>query len=282
MNEAQQRHPEDFWINFLLGQHWLMAQPARPQLAAGYLRAAIAVRPSSDQAYRMLGNALNGTGDVDAAIVAFRRAIALNPNSHTAMDFARAFAPRDGLKEARDAWEKRLEYDPRNPNDWYGYAQLCLFLGNEDAYRRARKALLDRFGEISDDWILAERTSLACLLLPVSGDELQRAVELADRAVAAGEKSSEPGNPYLRFVKGLADYRAGRLLQATPLLREAAERLPQRRAATGSGHGPVSIGLTKGSSQIDGEGRPGVQLESVPPVIPAGPGRGVDQPHTSP
>ena len=230
LNEAQQRHPEDFWINYLLGQYWIKAQPARPQLAAGYFRAAIAVRPSSDQGYRMLGNALRDTGDVDGAIVAFRRAIALNPNSPTATDFARVLAPRDGLNEARDAWEKRLEYDPRNPNDWYGYAQLCLFLGNEDAYRRARNELLDRFGETSDDWILAERTSLACLLLPVSGDELRRAVELADRAVAAGEKSSEPGNPYLRFVKGLAEYRAGRPMQAIPLLQEAAERLPQRAA----------------------------------------------------
>ncbi len=228
LNEAQQRHPEDFWINYLLGQYWIKAEPSRPQLAAGYFRAAIAVRPSSDQGYRMLGNALRGTGDVDAAIVAFRRAIALNPDSPTATDFARLIAPRDGLKEARDAWEKRLEYDPRDPNDWYGYAQLCLFLGNEDAYRRARKSLLDRFGETSDDWVLAERTSLACLLSPVSGDELQLAVDLADRAVAAGEKSSEPGNPYLRFVKGLAEYRAGRPLRAIPSLQEAAERLPQR------------------------------------------------------
>ena len=228
LNEAQQRHPEDFWINYLLGQYWIKAEPARPQLAAGYFRAAIAVRPSSDQGYRMLGNALGATGDVDAAIVAYRRAIALNPNSPTVQEFARVITPRDGLTEARDAWEKRLEYDPRNPSDWYGYAQLCLFLGNEDAYRRARKALLDRFGDTSDDWILAERTSLCCLLLPVSGDELRRAALLADRAVAAGDKSSEPGNPYLRFVKGLAEYRAGRPLQAIPLLQEAAERLPQR------------------------------------------------------
>ena len=38
LNEAQQRHPEDFWINYLLGQYWIKAEPARPQLAAGYLR----------------------------------------------------------------------------------------------------------------------------------------------------------------------------------------------------------------------------------------------------
>jgi tetratricopeptide (TPR) repeat protein len=132
------------------------------------------------------------------------------------------------LEEARAAWEKILARDPPKHEAWYGYAQLCMFLGNEDAYRRARKALLKRFGDTTNDWVLAERTSLACLLLGDSGDELDGAIRLADLAVAAGERSSEPGNPYLRFVKGLALYRDGRPKEAIPLLEEAAKRLNER------------------------------------------------------
>jgi tetratricopeptide (TPR) repeat protein len=87
--------------------------------------------------------------------------------------------------------------------------------------------MLRRFGE-SDDWIVAERTSLASLLLADSPDGLRSAAELADRAVAAAAKSSEPDNGYVQFVKGLSEYRLDRLDQAVPLLREAAQKIPSR------------------------------------------------------
>src|SRR5262249_16902399 len=87
-------------------------------------------------------------------------------------------------------------------------------------------------GETADDWIVAERTSLACMLLPASGDELRRAVALADLAVAAGGKSSTTDNPYLQFVEGLAEYRQGRHQQAIPLRYESARQLPNRAGPT--------------------------------------------------
>src|SRR5262249_39079504 len=195
---AQERHPDDFWINYLFGHFW---DQERPQQAVGYFRAAVALRPTSDQAHAMLGRALLDTGDAEEAVAAFRTAVALNPNCAVGRDRARALAPRGGLVEARAAWEKSLERDPPDHHAWHAYAELCLFLGNEEAYRRARKALLDRFGETDDDWIIAERTSLSCMLLPVSGDELRRAVALVDLAVAAAPKSSTPDNPYLQFVQ---------------------------------------------------------------------------------
>jgi serine/threonine-protein kinase len=215
---AQQRHPEDFWINFQLGY---LFQRKLPQEAAVYFRVAVAIRPESAQAYTALGRVLFATGEPTGAITAFRTAAALNPRS------TRILVTRGGLEEARAAWEKVLDGDPPDYNSWYGYAQLCLFLGKEEAYRQARKALLDRFGE-SDDWVVGERSALACLLLPASGDELRRAVGLAERAVAAAQKSSRPGNPYVRFVKGLAEYRQGHPEQAIPWLEQSASSLPNR------------------------------------------------------
>jgi serine/threonine-protein kinase len=225
LREAQQRHPDDFWINFLLGKFW---EEDYPQAAVGYFRVAVAIRPTSDQAYIMLGRALRNAGDAEGAVAAFRRSLVLNPNYPVARDLAWALAPRGHPEEARAAWETLLEHDPPQHDEWYGYAPFCLFVGNAEAYRRARKELLDRFGDTANDWIVAERTSLACLLLSDSGDELRRAVKLADLAVAAGERSTEPGNRYLRFVKGLALYRNGRPGEAIPLLREAAEKLNDR------------------------------------------------------
>jgi serine/threonine-protein kinase len=225
LRETQERHPEDFWINYLLGKFWVQA---RAPEAVGYCRAAVAIRPNSDQAYALLGKALRGVGDSDGASVAFRKALALNPKCAVGKDLANSAGGRGGLEEARVAWEHLVNRDPPHHDAWYGYAELCLYLENPEAYRLTRERLLDRFGETANDWITAERTSQACLLLPATGNELRRAAELADKAVALAAKSREPGNPYVRFVQGLAEYRRGRHEQAVPWLQDSAESLPHR------------------------------------------------------
>ena len=167
---AQQRHPDEFWLNYHMG-YTLLAE--HPQEAVGYFRAAVASRPESSQAHIMLGRALHDAGDTDGAIAAFRKAIPLTSNRAGARDLARALAPRGGLEEARALWGKLLEASPPDYDPWDGYAQLCAFLGNEEAYRWARKALLARPRDSTDHWAMAERDGLACLLLPASGEELR-------------------------------------------------------------------------------------------------------------
>ncbi len=123
LRAVQQRHPEDFWINYYLGSILL---GERPQEAVGYFRAAVASRPDSSQAHVMLGRALHDVGDTDAAIAAFRKAIPLSSfNGAGARDLARVLAPKGGLEEARAIWEKRLETSAADYDPWDGYAQLC-------------------------------------------------------------------------------------------------------------------------------------------------------------
>jgi serine/threonine-protein kinase len=178
LRAAQQRYPDDFWLNYLLGHFW---EKECPQVAAGYFRAAVAIRPRSDEAYTVLGRALRDTGDTDGAIAAFRKALALNPTYAVAKDLARLLAPSGRLEEVCEVWKKILERDPSDPESWYGYPQLCLYLGKEEEYRRVRKVLLEGVRGTTDDWRVAERISLACLLRPVGEEELRRAVVLADR-----------------------------------------------------------------------------------------------------
>jgi serine/threonine-protein kinase len=224
LRSAQQRHPADFWINYLLG-HYL--EEERPLEAVGYIRAAIAIRPDSDQAYTLLNRALRAAGDASGSADALHQAVALNPTRSNIEDLARLMASQGELEEVHDLWAKVLAHNPPNHDTWYGYAQLCLFLGKEDEYRNTRDAMLSRF-EFTDDWITAERTSLASLLLPLSGTGLTRVAAVADRAVADARKSSEPDNGYVQFVKGLSEYRQDHFAQAASLLQTSAQKIPNR------------------------------------------------------
>jgi serine/threonine-protein kinase len=85
--------------------------------------------------------------------------------------------------------------------------------------------LLAKFATTTDPGI-AERTARACLLLPATGDELQRAVALAGRAVRVGRVKNPGLVPHYRFAQGLADYRQGRFGPAIATMRgDAAEVL---------------------------------------------------------
>jgi serine/threonine-protein kinase len=225
LNEAQRSFPGDFWINFLLGHFW---ETERPQLAIGYFRVAVAIRPSSDQAWAKLANALRDSGDADGAVHAYRKALELNSDADVMRDMAKLLAPRGGLEAMRAAWAKRLDRNPPDHPSWYGYAQLCLFLDDEETYRRHRTALLDRFEGARIDWYGAERISLACLLRTAPPAELNRIIGMVNQAAALGPKPPNPDHAYIQFIQGLAEYRQGRPAQAIALLEPAATKLTSR------------------------------------------------------
>ena len=89
---------------------------------------------------------------------------------------------------------------------WYGYAEFCLFLGWEEDYLRARQALCAKFGATNNP-LVAETTSRTCLLRPVPGEALRRAVALADSRRTIDKPTAKGYYPFFQFVHGLADYR---------------------------------------------------------------------------
>jgi tetratricopeptide (TPR) repeat protein len=153
------------------------------------------------------------------------RAIALDPNRADPRRAVPTELLRQGrLEEARVAWRTALADNPLDHNAWFGYAELCVFLGRDDEYRRARRDLLARFF-ITDNPYFAERTSRACLLMPATGDELRQAVALARRA-AAFDPTKDPGaHPWFMFARGLAEYREGKFDQAIATIRGDASRV---------------------------------------------------------
>ncbi len=153
------------------------------------------------------------------------RAIVFDPQHAGRQRVMRTELLRQGrMEEARVAWQTTLEDNPLDHNAWFGYAELCLFLGRDDEYRRARRDLLARFF-ITGNPYFAERTGRACLLLPATGDELRRAVALTRRAAACDLSSHASDYPWFLFARGLAEYRQGRFDQAIATMRGEASRV---------------------------------------------------------
>jgi superkiller protein 3 len=113
LRQAQRRHPDDFWFNFLLGNFLLgkyltKRSPAGPGEAIGFYRAAVALHPQSSAAHANLGAALSRQGNAKEAVAQCRRAVELNPDSPVARgNLGRALAdlgrPEEALAECRRA-----------------------------------------------------------------------------------------------------------------------------------------------------------------------------------
>jgi tetratricopeptide (TPR) repeat protein len=187
--------------------------------AIDYHRKALQLDPDYAWAHYELARALRARGRLDEAYEQCQQALRLDPKNAEIRKCLTSILLRQGRgQEALDDWRKALAANPPEPEAWFGYAELCLFLGHEEEYRRARLALLDRFGA-TDSASIAEPVGRACLLLPGTEDELRKAAALTDRAVAAKESTPRWIFRYFLFAKGLAEYRLGHLASAAALMR---------------------------------------------------------------
>src|SRR5262249_16368539 len=80
LRQAQQRRPDDFWLNESLGLYPHHLTPPRLEEAVRYYAVAVALRPRSPGARYNLGNALQQEGKLDEAIEAYRMAIHIQPD----------------------------------------------------------------------------------------------------------------------------------------------------------------------------------------------------------
>jgi serine/threonine-protein kinase len=187
-------------------------------------RQAIQLDPDYAWAHHNLAGALRAKGMLDEAHDHCQRAITLAPNNAEVRAGLTAVLVRQGRgQQALDDWRTALEASPAQPETWSGYAELYLFLGEQEEYRRVRVALLDRFGATESQYA-AEPIGRACLLAPGTDDETRKAAALIDRAVAARESTPQWVYRYFVFARGLAEYRQGRWDSAVSLMRGEASR----------------------------------------------------------
>jgi serine/threonine-protein kinase len=197
----------------------------RSDEAITYYEKALGLDPNYAWAHQNLADALRVNGRLEEAYGHYQEVMRLDPDNPVVQSGLRSVLMRQGRgQEAQAGWRKVLEANPRRYDAWAGYAELCLFLGQQDEYRRARRALLDRFGAATNPSI-AEPVGRSCLLLPGTEEELRKATALTERVVAAKASTPEWIYRYYLFAKGLAEYRQGRLDSAISVMEGEASKV---------------------------------------------------------
>ncbi|HEV3298221.1 MAG TPA: protein kinase [Planctomycetaceae bacterium] len=162
--------------------------------------------------FRAEAASLLGTGE---SLPSFDEASKANRAASREWNHADASARLGRWDEALAAIDKAAELEPGN--HWYLFhaAPLHLRAGDVAGYRRTCWAMLERFQETQAPNV-AERTAKTCLLLPDAVPDFDRVQKLADRVVSGTEKHGD--YRWFVFVKGLAEYRAGRHAEAVKWL----------------------------------------------------------------
>ncbi len=110
LREAQWRRPDDFWLNFELGNVLM-----RRDEAVGYYQAALVLRPHSGAVYTNLGHALFFQGRREEGLRACRRAIELEPRYASAhYNLGQVLRLQGHIEEALAAYRRAIELDPRH------------------------------------------------------------------------------------------------------------------------------------------------------------------------
>jgi serine/threonine-protein kinase len=140
LTAAQVRYPDDFWLNFELGD--ALSKIKRNEEAIGYYRAALALRPGTFAVFTNLGSLLHWQGRLVEAEAARREAVALEPKLAMAHAHLGGVLHDQGrLAEAETACRQAIALDPKYA---LGYGNLASVLSSqhrpteaEAAFRRA-------------------------------------------------------------------------------------------------------------------------------------------------
>jgi tetratricopeptide (TPR) repeat protein len=117
----QEAYPADLWANVRLAQE--LTVNGRSAEAVRYLTAVLALRPKNPGIHLNLGAALKVAGEVDAAIAAYRQAVALAPEYRVARIFLGASLLED-KKQPDEAIQEFRMVLARYPDD--ALAHYCL------------------------------------------------------------------------------------------------------------------------------------------------------------
>jgi serine/threonine protein kinase/Flp pilus assembly protein TadD len=217
LTAVQRRYPGDFWLNYQLGIQYLWGPgvPNRPEVAAGYLRAALVARPAYATVYLYLGLALPGREHLDEVIALNRKAIELERTYFDAhLNLAWALSRKGKLTEAATEFREALRLRPE-------YAQAHSGLGGilaaQGKHAEAEKAFRTGLRLRPDD--------------AAAHNDLSNALRAQGKLAEAETESREalrlkPQQPEIHLSLGCVLHEQGRHPEAMAAFREALRLRP--------------------------------------------------------
>jgi tetratricopeptide (TPR) repeat protein len=112
LSAAQERFPQDFWLNFELGRAW--HGDGKNDQAIGFYRAALALRLEAGLVHCALGTKLFTIGQFDEAIRQLKQAVEIEPDIaifHN--NFGMALGRKGELDAAMRHFEEAIRLDPK-------------------------------------------------------------------------------------------------------------------------------------------------------------------------
>ena len=193
--------------------------------AIGLYWKSIELDPNYAWSYYNLGQVMAAQGRYDRALSIFQTALRLDPgNTSVERGIRSVLLQQNHPQEVWEQWHEAIAKDPADFNEWWGSAELALFLGKESDYKQVRQGLLHRFGS-STDPLITEKIGRACLLFPGSDEELRESAHLINIAVSARSTVDDRYSPYFFFAQALANYRLGHMDDAARSLQQAGETI---------------------------------------------------------
>jgi serine/threonine-protein kinase len=140
LRQAWRRHPDDFWLAFQLGNVLMHQEQGE---AAGYYRAALALRPSSSAVHNNLGMALQALGKQEEAIQEYLLAIQFDPQyAGPHHHLGNVLRDQGKLEEALQEYRRAAQVDPKLAMPHTGLGNVLRDQGKlEEALQEFRQAL---------------------------------------------------------------------------------------------------------------------------------------------
>jgi tetratricopeptide (TPR) repeat protein/tRNA A-37 threonylcarbamoyl transferase component Bud32 len=133
LRKAQAQHPNDFWLNVLLGR-LLREEKQMPYEAEGFFWTALAIRPNTPVVYIHIGDALCDQERWDEAFAAYGKVIELDPQANAFRNRGLAWYNKKDYDKAIQDYNEAIRLDP---NYAYAFHNRGLAWYNKKDYHKA-------------------------------------------------------------------------------------------------------------------------------------------------